>query len=481
MARKESSYRLGTRERWPVPWSIFLGTRKNTTEWRSKGRKSSRNVSISGAGHGNSRRYIQRLWKEGRTTEMLYYGLLLVFFLEYVRPIRYIFFLYPIHLNSVIPVVVSLFSLKNSKSIKNIDFLKLSNTKIILVFLFLIGAGILWADVKHYVFWKFIQVLGWFLIYFAIIKNVDGKKGLEGIFIVLALCHLILLILTPDVILHPEIRTYISQESFLGDGNDFALSLNIVIPFCIYLYFSSESKSMKLLFLLLTLLFILAVVGTSSRGGSVALAVVIFYQWLKGRNKWVGLAGMAILVFIVLLFAPPLYLERMGTIRDYEMEGSAQGRIMAWKSSIRMAADHPLTGVGAGHFPVAFGTAYRPPGVGRTQMAWLTAHSTYFLVLGELGFPGLLVVLGLIISNLVWNSRIIRSLETDNASINHFSDKKLFICLNSSLIGFAVNAAFLSATYYPHLYILAGIMETARHSYRKRQENVENGLLPATS
>ena len=410
---------------------------------------------------------------------MLYYGLLLVFLLEYVRPVRYISFLYPLHLNSVIPVVVSLFSLKNSKSIENIDFLKLSNTKIILVFLFLIGAGILWADVKHYVFWKFIQVLGWFLIYFAIIKNVDGKKGLEGIFIVLALCHLILLILTPDVLLHPEIRTYISQESFLGDGNDYSLSLNIVIPFCIYLYLSSESKSMKLLFLLLTLLFILAVVGTSSRGGSVALAAVIFYQWLKGRNKWVGLASMAILLFIVLLFAPPLYLERMGTIRDYEMEGSAQGRIMAWKSAIRMAADHPLTGVGAGHFPVKYGIEYRPPGVGRTEIPWANAHSLYFLVLGELGIPGLLVYLGLIVPNLWRNEKIIRSLKSRGASDSHHSDRRLFVCLNSSMIGFAVGGAFLSATYYPHVFVLAGVMEAGRHAYLRRQKNDANVLSPA--
>jgi probable O-glycosylation ligase (exosortase A-associated) len=424
------------------------------------------------------RRYTQKLWEEGRKTEMLYYGLLLVFFFEYVRPIRYISFLYPIHLNSVIPVVVSLFSLKNSKSIKNIDFLRLSNTKIIIVFLFLIGAGILWADVKHYVFWKFIQVLGWFLIYFAIIKNVDGKKRLEGIFIVLVLCHFILLILTPDVLLHPEIRTYISQESFLGDGNDFYLSLNIIIPLCIYLCFSSESKSMKLLLLLLTLLFILAVIGTSSRGGSVALAAVIFYQWLKGRNKWVGLASMAILLFIVLLFAPPLYLERMGSIQDYEMEGSAQGRIMAWKSAIRMAADHPLTGVGAGHFPVKYGIEYRPPGVGRTEIPWANAHSLYFLVLGELGIPGLLVYLGLIVPNLWRNEKIIRSLKPGGASDSHSSDRRLFVCLNSSMIGFAVGGAFLSATYYPHVFVLAGVMEAGRHACLRRQKNDANVLSP---
>src|SRR3972149_3553748 len=264
---------------------------------------------------------------------MLYYGLLLIFILEYVRPVKFISFLYPLHLNSVVPVFVSLLSLNNSKSIKNIDLLKLSSTITIIVFLILIGVGILWVDVKHYVFWKFIQVFGWFLVYLAIIKNADEQKKIEGIFIVLILCHLVLLILTPDVIFNPEVRSYILQESFLGDGNDFALSLNIVIPFCIYLCFGSKSKPKKLLLLLLTILLILAVVGTSSRGGTVALAAVIFYQRLKGRKTLLGLAGIAILFIVMLLFAPALYLERMGTIRNYETEGSAQGRIMAWKSA----------------------------------------------------------------------------------------------------------------------------------------------------
>ena len=43
-------------------------------------------------------------------------------------------------------------------------------------------------------------------------------------------------------------------------------------------------------------------------------------------------------------------------------EGSAQGRILAWQAAGRMALDHPLMGVGSGHFPVAYGVKYRPPG-----------------------------------------------------------------------------------------------------------------------
>ena len=359
--------------------------------------------------------------------------------------------------------------------------MKLSNTKTMLIFLGLIGAGILWVDVDLYVWLKFSVVFGWFLIYLAITKNVNGEKDLAGLFVVLALCHLILLILTPDIIFHPEVRTYMAQESFLGDGNDFALSLNILIPMCIYLFLRSKSKSKKLLYLCFTLLFVLSIIGTSSRGGSVALVAVLFYQWLKGRNKWVGLAGAAILIFIVLLFAPPAYFERMGTIKTYETEGSAQGRIMAWKSALRMVADHPLTGVGAGHFPVKYGIEYRPPGFGRTDIPWSNAHSVYFLVLGELGIPGLLVCIGLILPNLVRNERIIKSLGSKKDSEAHLSERRFFVCLNASMIGFAVGGLFLSATYYPHLYILAGFMEVGRLDYQRRQKIDDSGLLSATS
>lgn len=411
---------------------------------------------------------------------MLYYGVLLIFFLEYVRPVKFLPFLELFHINSIIPVGVAFLSLRNKKIISNTDFMKLSNTKIILIFLGMIGVGVLWVDVKYYVWSQFIVVLGWFLIYFSIIKNTDGEKGLVGIFVVLALCHLILLILSPDIILHPEIRTYVTQESFLGDGNDFALSLAIVIPFCIYMFSRSKSKSCKLFYLGLMVLFIFAVIGTSSRGGSVALAAVFFYQWLKGRNKLMGLACIAILVSLVLWFAPPMYFERMGTIKTYDTEGSAKGRIAAWESAVRMAADHPLTGVGAGHFSVKYGVEYRPPGVGRTEIPWSTAHSVYFLALGELGIPGILVVMWLIVPNIVRNERIMKSLGNKKDSDADVSEERLFVCLNSSMIGFAVGGLFLSALYHPHLYILAGFMEVGRNEYQRRRKIDDSGLLPST-
>ena len=51
----------------------------------------------------------------------------------------------------------------------------------------------------------------------------------------------------------------------------------------------------------------------------------------------------------MLLFAPPAYFDRMGTITS-PTDGSAQGRIQAWSGGIGMAVNNPVFGVGAGQF-----------------------------------------------------------------------------------------------------------------------------------
>jgi hypothetical protein len=49
----------------------------------------------------------------------------------------------------------------------------------------------------------------------------------------------------------------------------------------------------------------------------------------------------------------------------------------------------------------------------------------------------------------------VRSSNTDKEKC-----KKLTIAMNSSMIGFAVGSAFLSSLYYPHLNVLAALLES---------------------
>jgi len=414
--------------------------------------------------------------KEKEPNNILYYGLLIFFLVEYIRPDQYIPLLRVLKVGTLLPLTIFVFSLFLSKTINNSEVLNNKNTRWFIFFLFLIFISVLTANITFNAFTKFKDVLGYILVYFVIAKEINKINRMKGLFFILVLSHIIIAILSPDIILHPEVRSYTVQGAFLGDGNDFSLSISIVIPFCIFLLLETDKKMRKFLYLIFLIILILCIIGTSSRGGSIALAALLVYQWIRSKKKIYGLILIAMLLALVVIYAPSTYLERMESIGDYQTEGSAQGRIMAWKSAVSMAMDHPLLGVGAGHFPVKYGLEYRPPGFGVTELPWANAHSIYFQALGELGFPGIFFLLMFIISNLISNEKRLNEIRKYNTD-KTITYERLFICLNSSLIAFAVGGNFLSAFYYPHLIIIAGLFVAGQFIYKESREHILNVML----
>lgn len=399
---------------------------------------------------------------------MVYYGLLLYFVLEYIRPGSYVPALNALHLNSIVPVAVLLGSLLRKGEIKASKLLSSGNARWILYLLFLMVISGLTCDVKTYALIKFEAVIGYFFIFLVIKKEVYDLDRIKGVLATLVFVHLVVGALTPEMFSGDGERHYIASGSFLGDGNDFALSVNIAVPFCLFLMLEAQSVSKKLFYAGTLAVLVLAVVATQSRGGILALAAVGFYYWLKHDRKILGIIGIVVVVVFIVAVAPPQFFDRMETLTQTgeKMEGSAQGRILAWTSAVRMAADHPFLGVGAGHFPTKYGAEYPPEGFRKNAIPWQTAHSSYFLILGELGIPGIIFLLGIIVSNLLAGERTLR--ETRPRSPNRdLTSRNLVVALNASLIAFMVGGAFLSGTYYPHVYLLAALLECGRDICRK--------------
>lgn len=397
---------------------------------------------------------------------MLYYGLLLFFILEYVRPTSYVPALNALHLNSIVPLTVFAGSMLSNGKVKTIDVFRSPNSRWIFFFLALVLISGLTADVKMYVFNAFMMVIGYVLIYFVIKKEIYDLNRMKGIFNVMILVHVTVAALSPEMFSGDGQRHYISSGSFIGDGNDFALSVNIVIPFCIFLMFESKSLTRRLVYAGILVILVIAVLVTQSRGGVVALACVGLYLWMKSERKLLGGIGIVLMCVIAMSFAPMELSKRMESLTGEKLDGSAQGRLMAWGSAIRMAADNPILGVGVGHFAVKFGAQYRPEGYGTSDIPWLTAHSSYFLILGELGIPGITFLLAIIIGNFRAGERTLREIKQDRTGSNA-DGQRLVIALNASLLGFAVGGAFLSAVYYPHIYLLAALLECGRDISRQ--------------
>lgn len=414
---------------------------------------------------------VERAAPDKSSSNLLFYGMLAAFVLEYVRPGTYFPVINALKLNTVVPLLVFALTVYAQRQNTNGSILNHRNSRWLGFFLGLLLLAVLHADVTLYSYNVFTMVLGYVFLYFVISKQVDSIAKFKLFALTLVLCHVVLVFLNPDLVLHPETRSYIEGVTFLGDGNDFSLSVALLIPLALYLMLDTRPVLARMALLSLLAVLILAVVGTASRGASIALAAVVVYSWWRGRKKIWGVIAIAVLGIGISIYAPPVYFERLARIENYEEDGSAMGRIMAWKAAVRMANDHPILGAGTGHFPVKLGAEYRPPEYGDRNLPWLTAHSIYFLALGEMGYSGLLFLLGILYVNYRSGERIIRTVRRSSSDLARRYEL-LFRGLNGSLIGYAVGGAFLSALYYPHLYVISGLYVAAELMYRRDERRI---------
>jgi putative inorganic carbon (HCO3(-)) transporter len=380
---------------------------------------------------------------------MIYVGLLLFFFLEYIRPADHLMpSLAVLKLNTLVPLTIVLATLLSPKRIPTHNAWDEVASRLFtaLVVLIVVSTVIMGGNGMTVLS----AVVGYVLIYWVIVRQATDKRRIKGVFGALVLVHATLAAMTPEMFTDSDARHYLASGTFLGDGNDFALSVNVVIPLALFLFVDAPTKPRKILHGLGVMFMILCVIATRSRGGTLALLAVCAYYWLKTQNKLkTGLLG-AVMLAGVLVVAPPSYFNRMDNMTNTE-EGSAQGRIKAWNAGIWMAIRNPVLGAGAGNFARNWGK---------------TAHSIYFLTLGELGLPGIALLVLIIGYNLRANSRLAKEIKERDPTGGR-TVLALLASTSASLIAFASGGAFLSATYYPHMYIVVAVMVCARRFARE--------------
>jgi predicted membrane protein len=94
--------------------------------------------------------------------------------------------------------------------------------------------------------------------------------------------------------------------------------------------------------------------------------------------------------------------------------------------------------------------------------------------LGELGVPGIVFFLALLITNYRRNNKYIKLIrKKEELSEEEKVYGKLFLMLNSSLIAFAIGGAFLSVAYYPHIFVLSGLYVSAEFMYQSRKNEIQ--------
>jgi probable O-glycosylation ligase (exosortase A-associated) len=237
---------------------------------------------------------------------------------------------------------------------------------------------------------------------------------------------------------------------YLAGNTNFGCSLVMVLPL-IDAVARDRKKRWERMGLWMTFwLVVVSVVFTYSRGALLGLGVVFVLMFFQIRHKLLVLL-MLIPVFIVSVGALPEQLvDRAETIRAYDADTSAMGRVQAWGVAWNIAVTHPL---GAGFEvdkidnPTWLSYAFFHDSYIFNHA--IAAHSIFFQILGEHGFVGLFIYLALMATTLV----ALRRCKRQAASAEQTRWMVPYArALQVSIAGYAVAGAFLSLAYFDLYY-----------------------------
>ncbi|OCC23871.1 putative O-glycosylation ligase, exosortase A system-associated [Croceicoccus estronivorus] len=206
-------------------------------------------------------------------------------------------------------------------------------------------------------------------------------------------------------------------------------------------------------------------VGTQARTGLVCIAVLgtLLLRSVRHRFLYMAFAGVALMVAIP--FLPQSYTERMATITDHQGDQSASTRLAVWKWTLGYVAEHPF----GGGFNAYLGnrldfetketqsdgssTVVETQEITDQGRAY---HSSYFEMLGEEGWLGLVLWLWLHALGL-WHMERIRRSWKNHEDPGMRWRATLATTLQQSQIVYLVGALFVGIAYQPFMYVIIGM------------------------
>jgi probable O-glycosylation ligase (exosortase A-associated) len=239
-----------------------------------------------------------------------------------------------------------------------------------------------------------------------------------------------------------------------------------VVPLLIYLYRHSplvgRTLWTRLIMLFLIACSVLVAIGVEARTGVVTGGMLALLLFLRAKRKALIVGGAVAAALVAIPFLPQTFVERASTITRPDEDTSTGARLEVWKWTWKFVQEHPFGG-GFRVFRLnnieitvaqrdAEGNIY---GYRTQQQRGRAFHSSYFEVLGEHGFPGLLLYLSIIFFSLVGLFRLrncYRQGPPEKAWASELAD-----ALIMAVIIYSVGGLFVGLAFQTTLYIFLGL------------------------
>ncbi len=216
----------------------------------------------------------------------------------------------------------------------------------------------------------------------------------------------------------------------------------------------------------LTFACLLVPIGTEARTGLLCIAALAALMLRYTDKRLLFIAGAGALGLVALPFLPQSYYERMATIAAPGGDESASTRVAVWEWTIGYAARNPLGGGFDAYRSNRF--AYTMPvkqtSGNTTSVEYREVvdegrafHSSIFEMLGEQGWPGLIMWLALHAVGLIQMERIQRRWrKVEDAEATRWI-APLAAALQMGALIYLVGALFQGIAYQPVMLMLVGL------------------------
>jgi probable O-glycosylation ligase (exosortase A-associated) len=255
----------------------------------------------------------------------------------------------------------------------------------------------------------------------------------------------------------------LSFNAGLGEGSFLAATCSMAIPLMWHLRtYGLIIPRAKIFWPLFPVLIVLAVAtcfGTYERtalfGVGIALGGIVWRTRYRVITAVVVAGGVAL--FIATTSAS--WLERMSTVSTYNTEGSAYVRVLVWEWTLEFVKTHPF---GGGFNSYYVNDIHVPSFNGGPELIehGRAFHSLYFEMLGEHGWPGLILFVTMIAVTIYTLRKVARWADGDPEFIWL---RNLSLSLLISSVAVFVCAAFIGIGFQPVVWYLFALTVMCRH------------------
>jgi len=263
-----------------------------------------------------------------------------------------------------------------------------------------------------------------------------------------------------------QLKMIVDSNTGLYESSTISTVAIAIIPLILYAYKHSSlvgrTKWTKVIAIGLCASSLLIVIGTEARTGLVCTTALAGMYFLRSRRKLLFALLGGIVISAAIPALPQTFKDRMLTITAPNEEESAATRTSVWSWTLDFVKTHPLGGGFRINRINSFDVQVPVRGPDGSILRYIASkqiarafHSSYFEVLAEQGWPGLVLYLSIVLGALAQLGAMMRRYA--KAAPDERWKHDLAQTMYRTIVVFMVGGAFTGVAYQTTLYMMIAL------------------------